>query len=185
MGFNWHIQEGYLEKAKTKIPVHLCSPSDYECNNITLTGNEIVRTSCVFNVNSNGEYYVPEIKFDENCFIPEGITKIENNTGVVEIHNIGDVNTYISLQQPLEAFPLNQYNTYQGKIENNQDHSMLTDIEQLLRLDHLNAEERNKLIKVCNEFYQVFQQPNQPLSATTQTEHIIRTIDEHSLHKII
>lgn len=182
MGFNWHIQEGYLEKANTKIPVHLCSPSDYECNNITLTGNEIVRTSCVFNVNSNGEYYVPEIKFDENCFIPEGITKIENNTGVVEIHNIGDVNTYISLQQPLEAFPLNQYNTYQGKIENNQDHSMLTDIEQLLRLDHLNAEERNKLIKVCNEFHQVFQQPNQPLSATTQTEHIIRTVDEEPVY---
>lgn len=41
-----------------------------------ITGNETVRKSYALYVNSNGEYYVPEIKFDENCFIPESITNI-------------------------------------------------------------------------------------------------------------
>lgn len=41
------------------------------------------------------------------------------------------------------------------------------EIETSLRLDYLSEEEREKLIKMCNKYYTIFQKPTEPLSNTT------------------
>ena len=46
------------------------------------------------------------------------------------------------------------------------------------RLDHLNPEERREIQKLIHNYYDLFQDPNEPLSATTQVKHHIRTSDE-------
>ena len=44
-----------------------------------------------------------------------------------------------------------------------------------LRADHLRNEERNSLVKICEEFNDVFHLPDDTLTFTTATEHTIPT----------
>lgn len=182
MGFNWNIQDGYLKKGNISVPVYQCSPSDYDCHNITINEDEILQTYLPFDVQTDGDYFIPETKINEHCYIPECITNISQKQGIIEIHNIGKEETYTNLMKPLKAYPLEQFELFHGKFEINSRQIDTQDIENLLRLDHLNDEEKNKLLKLCREFSRIFQYPDQPLSATTQTQHIIRTRDDEPVY---
>jgi len=174
MGFNWDIQGGFLKKGNTNISVYQCSPSDYDCHTISINNSEILRTPIPIDVLENGEYYIPETKVNEHCFIPECITIVNNGQGVVEIHNLGSKDTYTNLKKPLKAFPLKNYDVYLPKFESNCVYPDVAQIKQFLKLDQQNEEEKSNLLKTCQP--KVFQCTDQPLSSSAQTQHVI-TVD--------
>lgn len=123
-------------------------------------------------VATDGDYYIPGTKVNSHCYVPDCITKVINGQGIVEIHNLGIEDTYANLRLPLKAYSLNAYDTFQGKFKNNYVYPDVHQIESLSRFEHLNAEEKSSLLKICKEYYTVFQYPDQPsLSTTTQTQH--------------
>lgn len=182
MGFNWNIQEDYLFRHDTKIPVYQCSPSEYSCYNITINENEILKTKLPTNATSDGTYYIAETKINSHCYIPEGLISVQNGYAGVEIHNVSIEDTYVNLRFPLEVFPIDHMEIYESEIVNYYESINQDEIENLLRLEHLNDEEKPKLIQLCKQFYKIFQYPNQPLSSTTQTTHIIKTIDNEPIY---
>ena len=74
----------------------------------------------------------------------------------------------MNLNLPIKVKPINEF----------EDETYLDfqEIQSLLRLDHLNEEEKSKLLKLCKQFYKVFQKLTEPLSTTPQTTHAIRTL---------
>lgn len=48
----------------------------------------------------------------------------------------------------------------------------------MLRLNHLNSEERKALIEVCREYEDIFFQDGQQLTFTNEIKHQIKTSDE-------
>lgn len=182
MGFNWNLQESFLYKNNIKIPVYQCSPSEYNCFNITLNEYEALRTKIPTNAQENGTYYVPYQQINSHCFIPEGVTYVENGQAVVEIYNVNIEDTFITFQKPMEVVPIDNYEFYKIEINNLCIYPDKNQIESLLRLDHLNEEEKSKLLKLCKQFYIIFQNPNEPLTSTTQTTHKIITTDEEPIY---
>jgi hypothetical protein len=55
------------------------------------------------------------------------------------------------------------------------DVSRLSKLRKALRTDHLNDEERLSLIRICEEYNDVFYLPGDKLTFTTATEHVIPT----------
>lgn len=107
---------------------------------------------------------------------------MENGQAIVEIHNISIEDTYFDLQRPLEVFPIDEYEIYQTNMNNLYAYPDKDKIEHLLRLDHLDEQEKFKLLKLCKQFPSIFQDPNEPLSSTTQTTHRINTSDEEPIY---
>lgn len=182
MGFNWNLQQNYLERHNLKIPVYQCSPTDYNCFNITVNENEVLRTILPTNAKEDGTYYIPYKLINPHCFIPESITTVENGHAVVEIHNVNIEDTYFNLPRPLEVFPINELEIFQAEIGTDSATLDQHQIEHNLRLNHLEEEEKHKLLKLCRQFYTIFQNQNEPLSATTQTTHKIVTSDEEPIY---
>lgn len=182
MGFNWNLQQNYLVKSNATLPVHQCSPSDYNCFNITLNENEILKTRLPTNAYMDGTYYIPYSQLNYHCFIPEGIACVRNGHAMVEIHNVSQDDTYISLYQPIEVFSLEDFQFGETQMENSNFHADRNEIVSLLRLEHLNEEEKMKITKLCTQFLSIFQNPNEPLSSTTQTCHNINTTDEEPIY---
>jgi hypothetical protein len=55
------------------------------------------------------------------------------------------------------------------------DSSRLSKLRKELRTDHLNSEERVSLVKICEEYNDVFHLPRDKLTCTTAAEHAIPT----------
>lgn len=130
-----------------------------------------------------GDVIIPEC-FANNLYIPETLTTAESGFALVEVHNKTDENITITLDQPLEVIPFPDsekenfdffhaesfvppHNT--DKIEN---------IENLIRTEHLNEEERKSIISICCKFSDIFYRDNEPLTFTNQIKHEIKTTYE-------
>lgn len=118
--------------------------------------------------------------------------KIKTNKRIKKAHkNKVDRNrTSKSISNKLESYMNtvslgdNQYkenntiNTLSNKIDKNKFKKILDNI----RIDHLNREEKHSLLEILKNYEHIFSLDGENLSATTVTEHKIRTINSEPIH---
>lgn len=122
----------------------------------------------------NGYAYLPETKINNNLTIPHSIHEVIN--GHIEIPNLTIDDPLI---RPLEVQNLNNFNIQTSEKTNKKLHNFNPNI---LRMNHLNNEEKEKLIGLCKRYSHLFHDNNENLSATTHTKHFIRTQDENPVY---
>lgn len=120
----------------------------------------------------DGYAYLPQTILNDNSIIPPSIHKIIN--GHIEIPNL-IIND--PLIKPLEVQNLNNFNIRTTK--KTDKHSFDPNV---IRTNHLNNEEKEKLISLCKKYSHLLHNDNNNLSATTHTKHFIRTKDEDPIY---
>ena len=76
METNWNLQEGFLQINNLTVLGFQCAPTEYNCYNITINENEILRTRLPTNMSTDGICYIPKMEINEHCFIPETVTNV-------------------------------------------------------------------------------------------------------------
>lgn len=115
----------------------------------------------------SGYAVVPTIDYP-NLNIPPSIHRVQNG----HIY-WPDIPENIKFNHPIEVYNLNNYQII------NTPMLPKTPLDTcLLRLDHLNKEEKEAILSLCRKYSQLFHAPDTPLSATTHTKHFIRTSTE-------
>ena len=94
------------------------------------------------------------------------IISVLNISEIKQEINIGQVNK-ISYECDIEN------DTDEIKIVNN-DSERVNKIRDLIRSDHLNKEERESIIKICEQYADIFYLENDYLTMTTAAEHVIK-----------
>jgi len=61
-------------------------------------------------------------------------------------------------------------------------HNNKCNIKDFIRTDHMNSEERKEILKLCQEFSDIFYKPGDKLTFTSHVKHEIKTTDEIPIH---
>lgn len=122
----------------------------------------------------NGEILIPETKINQ-CTLPALVTTANQGYALVEISNPTCNDIIISIDSPLKTIPLsNNFECYSFETPLPKPQN----IESLLRTDHMNLEEKQKITKLCKEYSDIFYYEDCPLTFTNNIKHRIRTTDE-------
>lgn len=130
----------------------------------------------------DGEIIIPYQKLNK-CEIPESLSVAKDGEALTTILNNSDEEVTLDFSEPfvVEKFD----SSLVDKISfNNIQHSdkfqyskPSLDLSKI-RIEHLNSEEKQQIIKLCSEFSDVFYNENDQLTFTNQVKHQIRTSDE-------
>lgn len=132
----------------------------------------------------DGEIIVPPCKIN-NLVVPETLTFAKNYRAYFEIYNYTDKTITVDLQEAFPAIPLcNQFEMHNINIsyENSFQPMQKSDFSNLIRTNHMNADEREAIIKICEKYSDVFHKEDEILTFTNQVKHDIKTKDEIPVH---
>lgn len=122
----------------------------------------------------DGEIYIPEMTLNQ-CKTPPLITRSNKGYAYIEVSNPTCNDIIISLTAPLNTVPLERnFDCFNFEIPLPKS----TDIESLLRTDHMNTEEKEKITKLCKDYSDIFYYEDCPLTFTNTIKHKIKTTDE-------
>lgn len=129
----------------------------------------------------SGSIHITPTKVQDHLLIPEGIYEANEWYSYIEVINFSEIPQKFVIEQPIRARPLNheQYFEVHNFSINNDNNEVCNDtnITDLIRTDHLNVEERKVLLKLCNQFEDIFFKEGQNLTFTNQIKHEIKTKD--------
>lgn len=118
-----------------------------------------------------GYAYVPAIRIS-NFNLPDSIHKIHN--GQIYVPQLPD---HIQFTTPIQVEDLNNFYVQEKfkppYVKLNPDK---------LRLEHLNNEEKYKILTLCRQYGHLFYENNTPLSSTVLTKHHIRVTSEDPVY---
>lgn len=125
-------------------------------------------------------------EFTEGVRMPTAIVKCENGWATTVIQNCRDDKMELTITQPfkVESFVENQVNlNYLVKEKETGDvDKLLTENLSKLRLEHMNAEEKEIIKGICEEYKDIFYCEEIPLSFTNEVKHKIRTKNEDPIY---
>lgn len=128
----------------------------------------------------DGDFLVEDsLALTEDVVVLPGLYKAENNTAVVIAANVSNSNVRINPNRPLFAEVNNFELESPVEVERNNNKSKP---RKQLRLDHLNDEERKKLLKIVEKYESIFHQDEQKLSFTNAIKHQIKTKDDNPVY---
>ena len=137
------------------------------------------RKVCLLPVDTdNGNVLIRETKTSDDLTVPKGIYSVTNWVSAVEVANESNEPQIVHVEQPLRSEPLSNYNECNFHIANDEPHMDLPAIHELIQTDHLNSEEYKALIKLCEEFEEIFFKEGQQLTFSNQMKHRITTKDD-------
>lgn len=113
----------------------------------------------------------------EGVYICSSLVKVnKNSVALTSILNTSEKSVKISnIKIPLE--PISENNNFNKNI-NNIDSNRLDLLRKSLRTEHLNKEERNTLVEICEEYNDIFHLDGDLLTCTNTVTHDIPTISE-------
>lgn len=130
----------------------------------------------------NGDIHLYDTFIGNNFHIPEGIYPCKNYHILAPVRNRSYLDQIFFIEQPLKVTSLTEnFNTIEfnnHQIVNKYSTENQTKFGNLIRTNHLNVEEKQKLLKLLSKFNHLFQLENQQLSFTNQIKHEIRTKDD-------
>lgn len=179
---NINYDKGFLVTPFARIKLQFQQTNLKQSYNITVSS----RTEQLVKIKTsidNGEVIIPYQKL-HNCEIPNSLSIAKDGYALTTILNNTCQPITLDLSQPFNVEPFNReeieqidLNNFDGsnyKI-NNFDYSQI-------RTDHLNSEERAKIIELCTEYSDIFYQENMPLTFTSEIKHSIKTTDEQPVY---
>lgn len=126
----------------------------------------------------NGEIIIPHQKF-HNCEIPECLTIARNSQAITTILNNTTSPVTLDFSVPLVVERFDRQSIEQINFNNfDETPKQKTDVSKLIRTEHLNSEEKEKIINLCKEFADIFYRENAPLTFTSRIKHQIKTTDD-------
>lgn len=170
-------------------PIPKCSlnqtpsePQNPHANDIILSPrSETVIKIKIINSHLN-EGICPDIHILDDVVICPSIVKvIDNNYALTTVLNSSEKSVKISqLDVMLEPLPTNRVQSVSvNHISRNSEQNSLSDrlqkITSLLRIDHLNKEEKSSLLEICHDFSDIFYVEGDQLTFTDAVMHEIHT----------
>lgn len=127
----------------------------------------------------SGDFFLEDFEVLPKLIICSGLYKASENKAFITIRNDSKNDQQFALQNPMQI-ELNNFEIISSDEINHHDFQpeRYRKLIDQLRLDHLNTEEKKKLLEVINEYQDLFHVDNEPLSATNGTTHVIRTSDD-------
>lgn len=176
---NIDYKTGFLNTpyANIKLQFH---ETKMQVNNITVAprAQQVVRIKTSV---QDGEIIIPYQKL-HNCEIPNCITVANNGYAITTITNNTCNPVTLDLSEP---FDVEKYDTKYDQLIDSNLHNFEngSDIQNQfnpsqIRTDHLNSEEKQKILNLCKEFSDIFYYEGMPLTFTSKIKHAINTSDE-------
>lgn len=154
-----------LEIGQTRIPFFMeLNPANFKP--FTQTAKRSIKVPV--NI-EQGQVLIHETEIGD-IVIPESISYAEKGICTIPLEEERKVN--VNFYAQLDVEPLTNFET-----NNFQNKSTHTNIENVLRTEHLNPEERIKIINVCKQYKDIFFFENTDLTFTNAVKHGIRTTD--------
>lgn len=133
--------------------------------------------------NNIKEGIIPNQELQERVFMPNILVSNSHNTAKVPILNINafeieiDQPSFelIEIESKVDSHSVNFLESNNESLLTNQQVDKATLLHQNLRLDHLNSEERNSILTLCERFSHIFHLPNDNLTSTKTLKHSIPT----------
>lgn len=128
-----------------------------------------------------GDILIRDIPIEPNLVINGGIYKSVGWYAKVEVSNTSDCEKSFSIEQPIRATPLQQnYTEFHNFLISSETatEECQNNLQNSLRLNHLNSEEKTSVLSLCNKFNDIFFSKNQQLTFTNQVKHQIKTTDD-------
>lgn len=174
-GSNIDLRNRLLKTRNAHIPIQM-----YDSRNANLYEEIIPANSSKLlrlPVNTRDGDVIVETQTICNCLITECVTNVVNNRGWVEVTNSTTNDVIFSMDRPVEAELFN-LETESTEILSDRANEVVS----RLRTEHLNAEERANLERLCASYADVFYLEGEPLTFTNKIKHKIRTTDEIPVH---
>lgn len=145
------------------------------------------RSSCVFPIRiSNPELkegFIPQLESEAGVYI--GIAVASNTDGFAYVRAFNTTNKDVTMTtptvtlEPVDIYDPSDHYTKDVNVFTTTTTNQKTDeIKSLLRLDHLNTEEKDYVNELITENADLFHTPGKPLESTTAVEHQILTTDD-------
>lgn len=128
----------------------------------------------------NGDAVLPYMRIGD-IEVPESLVRVINSETHVNVLNPSEKIAKFSQISPVEVEEIGEIpsperlETLNNFYEENFDFKLDTS---LLRLDHMNEEEKSGIVNLVTKYSDIFYQEGEPLSFTHQVKHQIRTTDE-------
>lgn len=120
----------------------------------------------------NGEVILPETTLAPNVFIPESLSIARDGYCTIPMEKA--VDTEVHFSERISVRPLIYDDISSPPTTNDQQ----INIPDVVRTEHLNTEEKEKIIKLCKSYNDIFYNENSNLSFSNAVKHEIRTKDE-------
>lgn len=118
--------------------------------------------------------YLKKLDLGPGIYAGEAVFTVQENRIILPITNTTNKSTCINVG----AVTLDEYQTAEPEWESDPPESRKTSVEDLLRLDHLNQEEKESVLQLTRKNADRFHLPGQPLGFTNKIQHQIRTTDD-------
>lgn len=113
---------------------------------------------------------IPSTKLTKELYIREIITNVIENYATIEIHNYSSQSISYNFLKPLPTSDITKCHIDNPCIQYN-DH-----VDQIpIRTEHMNKEERNKILKFLSKYRQLLHADEQILDCTNAVQHEIKT----------
>lgn len=163
------------------IPLQYFRKNTSELEKITLKPrSETVISILITNPEINQGLILQE-EVQKGVYLPSALIKVNpnNSMALTTILNTTEETVTIPLiEKSLQPIELQQDLPQIRHISSKKMTDRIQRLKEALRLDHLNAEERESLLQICIEYNSIFQLEGDKLLETSIVEHSIKTISE-------
>lgn len=151
-------------------------------SDITLNAHSITKIKMPVSQNS-GDVFLPRDIRIKDAVIPAGVYSAKNGNILALAKNFGKAVTF-HWTKPAKTYELDEtielnHTSSKANYEESKSIDYLTN---LIRTNHLNFEEKDKLFKVLLQNSNIIQHNDEKLSCTTAIKHSIRTVDDIPIH---
>lgn len=130
--------------------------------------------------------YIPKLNAGSQVYLGNAV--VSNRDGVAHLYVINSSDEDVELAIPtVKIYPFTEFknqeidanNVEEGPIS---DKTRVDKILRLLRLDHLNTEEKTSVTRLVTNYAERFHLPGEPLGATSMSKHRIFTTDDRPIN---
>lgn len=118
----------------------------------------------------DGPVIIPEM-YVNNVYIPESIANSKNGFCIIPFDNENEIEVNFHQQikvQPITSVAFDEPEYYSSHL----------DFTKIIRTEHLNVEEKFKIISLCKQYKDIFYNENSKLTFSNAIKHKIRTVDD-------
>lgn len=151
-----------------------------EVTSVCLNSNETKRVNLKSSI-KNGDYLIEkDVDIQQHAKILSGLYTAKDHKTCVMMHNSSDKPIEIKISEPL-MLELNNFENITPEEETDQ-HSRSEELFSQLRIDHLNKEEKQKLLELVSNYKSTFYLKSEKLTFGNTIKHKIDTRDDIPIH---
>lgn len=170
MQFNIDLSKGMLVRENYQLPIKF-----KKSEKVTIPAKEKILKK-VFVNHIEGDIMINEIRQNQ-IYIPNCVTTVKKGEAIIEVQNLSDIEQTFEIK-PLKAIALENYHIYQYQI---QDTESMQRLNGMLRTNHLNEEEKCRILQLCKRYINIFKKPEDRLTFNSTVKHEIKTKDEQPI----